>query len=139
MQVIEALPAHHIGAAPKAEASRTREAARVDGEAEVQQRGSRQEDVCMAEGISSLRQYLEETDETATMSNGSTIQFRQSKIGHDPSAHKLKTRNSLTPAPGSGLSSQPTSLQEEGVGLPGEQGIVSGRQSNVSLVYEILG
>lgn len=82
---------------------------------------------------------MEETDKTAIMSSGSTIQFRQSKIGHDSTAHKLKTRSSLTPAPGSGLSSQQTSSQEEGVGLPGKPGIVSGRQSNVSHVYKTLG
>lgn len=42
--------------AQKQRGSRTLEAAIVDGEAEVQQRGSRQRNVCIAEGFSSLRQ-----------------------------------------------------------------------------------
>ena len=50
------------------------------------------------------------------MSSGGTIQFRQSRTPHveEPFARKLKTRSSLTPAPESGLSSQPSDAKDAG-------------------------
>ena len=50
------------------------------------------------------------------MSSGGTIQFRQSRTPHveEPFARKLKTRSSLTPAPESGLSSQPSDARDTG-------------------------
>ena len=50
------------------------------------------------------------------MSSGGTIQFRQSRTPHveEPFARKLKTRSSLTPAPETGLSSQPSNARDTG-------------------------
>ncbi len=54
-------------------------------------------------------------DDTRNMSSGS-IQFRQSRNPHagDHIARKLTTRKDLAPAPSSGLSSQPSTSQEDG-------------------------